>query len=63
MALADLRFIGAPVEDPVATARFIAGLILTRRQKAALLKEYLVDTNRVLTAEVRAAADAFAEAL
>lgn len=63
MALADLRFIGAPVEDPVATARFIAGLILTRRQKAALLKEYLVDTNRVLTPEVRAAADPFAEAL
>ena len=63
MALADLRFIGAPVEDPVATARFIAGQVLTRRQKAALLKEYLADTGRTLTPEIRAAADQFVEAL
>ncbi len=63
MALADLRFIGAPVEDPVATARFIAGQVLTRRQKAALLKEYLAETGGTLTPEVRAAADQFAEAL
>ena len=63
MALADLRFIGAPVDDPVATARFIAGQVLTRRQKAALLKEYLRETGRVLDEAIRAAADQFAEAL
>ncbi len=62
-ALEDLRFIGAPTEDPVATARFIAGLVLTRRQKAALLKEYLAQRNLPLSDEVRAAADPFAEAL
>ncbi len=62
-ALADLRFIGAPVEDPVATARFIAGLVLTRRQKASLLKEYLSERGFALTDAVRVAADPFAEAL
>ena len=62
-ALEDLRFIGAPTEDAVATTRFIAGLVLTRRQKAALLKEYLAQRGIPLGDEVRAAADPFVEAL
>ncbi len=62
-ALADLRFIGAPVDDTVATTRFIAGLVLTRRQKATLLKEFLAERGVPLSDEVRAAADPFAEAL
>ncbi len=62
-AVADLRFIGAPVEDAVATARFIAGLVLTRRQKASLLKEFLAERGFPLSDEVRAAADPFVEAL
>jgi hypothetical protein len=63
MALADLRFVGAPVDDPVATARFIAGMVLTKRQKAALLKTYLSDTGRSLSSEIRTAADQYAEHL
>ncbi len=62
-ALEDLAFIGAPTQDSVATARFIAGLVLTRRQKASLLKEYLAQRGLPLSDEVRAAADPFAEAL
>lgn len=62
-ALEDLAFIGAPTLDAVATARFIAGLVLTRRQKASLLKEYLAQRGIPLSDEVRAAADPFAEAL
>lgn len=63
MAVADLQFVGAPVEDPVGTARFIAGMILTRRQKAALLKEYLREKGLSLTDEIRRAADPYADAL
>lgn len=63
MAVADLQFVGAPVEDPVGTARFIAGMILTRRQKAALLKEYLREKGISLTDEIRRAADPYADAL
>lgn len=58
-----MRFIGAPVEDPVATARFIDGLVLTRRQKASALKEYLSDARLPLSAAVRAAATSYADAL
>lgn len=59
----DLRFIGAPVDDPRATAQFIGGMILTRRQKAALLKEYLREKGLVISTEIRRAADAYVEAL
>jgi hypothetical protein len=59
----DLRFIGAPVDDPVRTAAFIGGMILTKRQKAALLKDYLLEVGRSLDAEIRRAAEAYAEAL
>lgn len=63
MALADLRFVGAPVDDPVATARFIGGMILTKRQKANLLKSYLSEKGVSLSSDIRAAADAYAEHL
>lgn len=59
----DLRFIGAPVDDPVQTARFIGGMILTKRQKAALLKDYLGEIGHAIDAPIRAAADAYVEAL
>lgn len=62
-AIQDLEFIGAPVADPVQTAAFIGGMILTRRQKAALLKDYLTQKGAALTDEVRKAADAYADAL
>lgn len=61
--VADLGYIGAPVDDPVGTARFIAGMILTKRQKAALLKDYLQEKGLILSPDVRRAADPFAEAL
>lgn len=59
----DLRFIGAPVDDPVQTARFIGGMILTKRQKAALLKDYLIEKGLGISTEIRHAADAYVEAL
>lgn len=62
-AIEDLRVIGAPVDDPVALARFIGGLILTRRQKAALLKDYLQQKGVALDASIRSAADQYVEAL
>lgn len=62
-AVADLQFFNAPVGDPVATARFIGGLILTRRQKAALLKDYLIEKGVVLDESIRAGAAAYADQL
>ena len=59
----DLSFVGAPVDDSAATARFIGGMILTKRQKAALLKDYLQAQGQSLTPEIRKAADLYAEAL
>ena len=59
----DLQLLGAPVDDPVATAVFIGGLVMTRRQKASLLQEYLRATGRTVTPAIREAADAFAEFL
>lgn len=59
----DLRFVGAPVDDPVATAGFIAGMILTKRQKASLLKDYLAGKGVSLSVEIRRAADPYADAL
>jgi hypothetical protein len=61
--VADLSYIGAPVDDPVRTAAFIGGMILTKRQKAALLKDYLSEKGVTLSAEIRRAADAYVEAL
>lgn len=61
--VADLRLLGAPVDDPVATARFVGGQILNRRQKAAVLRGYLSETGRPLTDAIRAAADQYAEFL
>lgn len=62
-AVDDLRFVGAPVDDPVRTATFISGMVLTKRQKAVLLKDYLQAQGLSLTADIRKAADLFAEAL
>jgi hypothetical protein len=59
----DLSFIGAPIDDAVRTASFIGGMILTRRQKAGLLKDYLQEKGLSLTAEIRKGADAYVEAL
>lgn len=59
----DLRFIGAPVDNPVSTAGFIGGMILTKRQKASLLKDYLQEKGVSLNSEIRRAADAYVEAL
>ena len=59
----DLRFIGAPVDDPRLTAAFIGGMILTKRQKAALLKDYLLEKGVSLDVGIRRAADAYVEAL
>lgn len=61
--VADLQFVGAPVDDAVRTAGFIAGMILTKRQKAALLKEYLAEKGLSLDASIRRAADSYAEHL
>lgn len=62
-AKADLAFVGAPVNDPVAVARFIGGMVLTRRQMASLLRRFLEDSGLALTEEVRRAAEAYAEFL
>jgi len=59
----DLSYLGAPVDDAVKTAAFIGGMILTKRQKASLLKDYLIEKGLALDASVRRAADAYSEAL
>ena len=59
----DLEFVGAPVTDAVRTAAFIGGMVLTKRQKAALLKDYLSERGVQLSAEIRRAADSYVEAL
>ena len=61
--VADLGFVGAPVDNAAMTAAFIGGMILTKRQKAALLKDYLGEKGLSLTPEIRRAADAYVEAL
>jgi hypothetical protein len=62
-AVADLLFIGAPTDDPIRTATFIGGLVLTRRQKAALLKDYLQEKGLILSPELKRAAGNYVEAL
>lgn len=59
----DLRYLGAPVHDAVRTAAFIAGMILTKRQKANLLKDYLAQRKLPMTAAIRTAADPYGDAL
>ncbi len=49
--------------DAVATARFIDGLVVTRRQKAGILREYLRNVGEELSEPIRTAADAYAEFL
>lgn len=61
--IADLNYIGAPIDDPVRTAAFIGGMILTKRQKAALLKDYLLEKGASIDAGIRRAADSYVEAL
>jgi hypothetical protein len=46
-----------------ATAAFIGGMILTKRQKASLLKDYLSEKGLSIDAGIRRAADSYAEAL
>jgi len=58
-AVEDLRLLGAPVEDSVLTARFIATLALSGQQKARLLREYLRESGQGLTTEVLVAARDF----
>ncbi len=52
----DLRALGAPVSDPVATARFLDRLALEPVQRARLLREFLRETGQRLTTEVLVAA-------
>ena len=54
--LDDLLNLGAPVSNPVATARFLDQLALTPVQKARLLRSYLRETAQRLTTEVLVAA-------
>lgn len=61
--LDDLKYVGAPIDDPVRTAAFIGGMILTKRQKASLLKDYLSAKGASLSQDVRKAADSYADAL
>lgn len=58
--LDDLRSVGAPVSDAVATARFIDRLALTGQQKARLLRVYLREVRQTLTTEVLVAARNYA---
>ena len=60
-SIADLRLLGAQVENPVATATFINGLIITRRQKAGVLRDYLTEVGIDLSDEVRNAASEYLE--
>lgn len=60
---ADLRFLGAPVDDPVLTAAFIDGLIMTPRQKAAALRDYLIESNIPANEGIRQAAQNYIEFL
>lgn len=62
-ALTDLTFLGAPVGDPVAIATFISRMVLTKRQKAQLLRDYLSEKRLPLTVEVRRAAVDYEEHL
>ena len=62
-SVADLTFIGAPVDDVVATAQFIGGLLLTRRQKASVLRDFLEERGFILTDEIREAARDYLEFL
>ena len=55
-ALDDLKGLGAPVDDSVATARFIAQLALSNQQKARLLRNYLRESSKALTTDVLVAA-------
>ena len=59
----DLGHVGAPIDDAVRTAAFIGGMILTKRQKAALLRDYLAQSGKSLNEDVRRAADVYADAL
>lgn len=58
-ALDDLRALRGPVDNPVATARFIAQLNLRSAQKARLLRQYLRETRRRLSTEILVAARDF----
>lgn len=58
-SIADLRFLSVPVDDPVATARFIGGMILTDRQKAATLRDYLIESGQEINEAIREAAGSF----
>lgn len=62
-ALADLVYLGAPVADVAATAAFIAKMVLTPRQKAAVLRDYLAEKREPLSVEIRRAAAAYEEFL
>ncbi len=62
-ALADLVYLGAPVAAPIETAGFIGKLVLSPRQKAALLRAYLAEKREPLSVEIRRAAAPYEEFL
>lgn len=55
-SLEDLVVLGAPVSNPVETARFIDRLALAPVQKARLLRQYLRESQQRLSTEVLVAA-------
>lgn len=55
-ALDDLKLFGAPVDNPISTARFISRLALRGQEQARLLRGYLSESHWRLTAEVLVAA-------
>lgn len=61
--VSDLASLGFDVGKPVEVARGIDVLILTRDQKAGLLKRYLAETGIPLSDPIRAAATTYGVAL
>lgn len=51
-AVADLVEFGADIGDPVAVAKFIAGLNLSGQMQARLLRDYIKEMRLRLTREI-----------
>ncbi len=59
----DLRQLGFNVARPVEVAQGIGALVLTREQKAGLLRRYLAETGIPMNEAIRNAAGLYKEAL
>lgn len=51
-AVTDLELLGADISDPVAVAKFIAGMNLNGQAQARLLKDYVKEMGIRLTREI-----------